>query len=349
MKNKHSVLILIVILVFCTACTTTNSATSTASVTEQEKIFQQDIPVEKEINLAENNSNNSEKEAPTEDISNTTISPTSEQTESEAIEKVIVNPVENLLISAGKTPAEIKKNGTFKIPFTATVTNTEDGSPAVDFPVTVIYPKTRQNDTVTFESQELITNQEGQVSFSIPDTSFACNSFVTFKIGNDEFEKSVEIPYKVATNRYNWGGTISILDYNKKGNPVTDNSLSASAILTSLMRKGFTGIGLADFVNEINSGKTENVYKAAYNLIGNNSSYLIFGTVKYNGEITKEGTNVTIPMIAEITCLEMKTGNELYHTVIEVEGKGNSEWAALNNARNELIGPQIAEKIIYGL
>lgn len=351
MKKNHIVLLLAISVAFffCSACISTKTATPKPSVSEAENI-EQELSTQDDNILGQNNSTTQENSLVATEKDATISEASALQVEAEVIEpEPIINPVENLSITAGKTPAQIRKNGAFKIPFTATVTNTEDNSPAQEIPVTVIYPKSRQNDTVTFESQELITNEEGQVSFSVPDTSFACNSFVTFKIGNNEFEKSVDIPYKVTTNRFSWGGTISILDYTKKGNPVTDNSLSGSAILTSMMRNGFSAIGLADFINEIDSGNTETVHKAAFNLIGNNVSYLIFGTVKYNGEITKEGSTVTIPMVAEITCLEMKNGQELYHTVLEVAGKGNSEWAALNNARNDLIGPQIVERIIYGL
>ena len=45
----------------------------------------------------------------------------------------------------------------------------------------------------------------------------------------------------------------------------------------------------------------------------------------------------------------MRTGKELFHTVIEVVGTGSSEWAALQNARMDLFGPQAAEAIIHGM
>lgn len=258
-------------------------------------------------------------------------------------------PKSNIFICAGKTPAQIKKNGSFKTVFSATITNESDGSPVVGETVVVTYPSSRVNDTVQFSTEELLSDINGNVTFESPDTSFACKSEVVFSVASGDGEKSVSIPYLVTTNRFNWGGTISILDYTKSGRPVRDNSLSASAILTAMIRRGFSGIGLADFVNEINSGDEASVYKAAYELIGNNSSFLVFGTVRYDGDIMNDAGLYKIPLVADITCLEMKTGVQLYHTTVHVTGTGNSEWAALNNARTELLAPTVADRIIYGL
>ena len=71
--------------------------------------------------------------------------------------------------------------------------------------------------------------------------------------------------------------------------------------------------------------------------------------VKYNGEVTQKDGVFYTPLIGDLTCLEMKTGKELFHTVIEVVGEGSSEWAALQNARMDLFAPQAAEAIIHGM
>lgn len=258
-------------------------------------------------------------------------------------------PLPNLSVKAGKTPPQIRLGQSFSSAFTATVLDKDTGNPVEGITVTLQYPSSSVNDKVTFATVELTTNTQGEVSFSPADTSFTCNSAVTFSVESRNGTEKTTIPYQVRTNRHNKGGSISILDYSQNGTPIRDNSRSASALLTALIRSGFSNVGLVDFVNEIHSGDKDRVYKAAYNLIGNNSNFFIFGTVKYNGEITQENGEYLVPLIGEITCLEMRTGEELYHTVIEVVGKGSSEWAALQNARMDLFGPQASAGIMYGM
>ena len=156
------------------------------------------------------------------------------------------------------------------------------------------------------------------------------------------------MPYLVTTNRFSWGGIISILDYTKNGKPIRDNSLSGSAILTAMMKNGFSRIGLIDFVDEIDAGNKDMIYKSAFDLIGTNTSFFIYGTVKYNGSIDFVDPQYHLPLQCEITCVNMKDGVILYETTVNVTGCGNSEWEALNNART-LLGSEIVSKIIFGI
>ena len=258
-------------------------------------------------------------------------------------------PVPDLSLQAGKTPAAIRVGQNFAMDFTATVINQETESPESGITVTVTYPAGKDKTEISFATTELTTDDQGQVSFTPPDTSFTCNSEITFSVESKDGKKSISIPYQVKTNRHNKGGNIAIVDYGLTGNPIRDNSRSASALLTALIRNGFSSIGNVDFVNEVHSGDQAKIYQAAYNLIGNNSNFLIYGTVKYNGEVTEKDGVFYTPLIGDITCLEMKTGKELFHTVIEVVGEGSSEWAALQNARMDLFGPQAAEALIHGM
>lgn len=258
-------------------------------------------------------------------------------------------PVPNLSLKAGKTPTAIRVGQNFTTNFTATVINQETESAESGITVTVTYPASKDTTEISFATTELTSDETGTVTFTPPDTSFTCNSRVTFTVKSKDGNKTTSIPYIVKTNRHNKGGNIAIVDYGLTGKPIRDNSRSASALLTALIKNGFSSIGNVDFVNEIHSGDQAKIYQAAYNLIGNNSNFLIYGTVKYNGEVTEKDGVFYTPLIGDITCLEMKTGKELFHTVIEVVGEGSSEWAALQNARMDLLGPQAAEAIIYGM
>ncbi|MBO7174529.1 MAG: hypothetical protein J6V57_02135 [Spirochaetaceae bacterium] len=313
------------ILVFClvfSSCLTTKEASDSHSAQEQNKISPTDESLsegaEVELQVAE------EPELPPP-------------------------PVPDLSLQAGKTPAAIRVGQNFAIDFTATVINQDTESAESGITVTVTYPVGKDKTEISFATTELTTDDQGQVSFTPPDTSFTCNSEITFSVESKDGKKVVSIPYIVKTNRHNKGGNIAIVDYGLTGNPIRDNSRSASALLTALIRNGFSSIGNVDFVNEVHSGDQAKIYQAAYNLIGNNSNFLIYGTVKYNGEVTEKDGIFYTPLIGDITCLEMETGKELFHTVIEVVGEGSSEWAALQNARMDLFGPQAAEALIHGM
>lgn len=314
------------ILVFClvfSSCLTTKEASDSHSAQEQNKISPTDEALsegaEVELQVAE------ESELPPP------------------------SPVPVLSLQAGKTPAAIRVGQNFAMDFTATVINQDTESAESGITVTVTYPVGKDKTEISFATTELTTDDQGQVSFTPPDTSFTCNSEITFSVESKDGKKVVSIPYIVKTNRHNKGGNIAIVDYGLTGNPIRDNSRSASALLTALIRNGFSSIGNVDFVNEVHSGDQAKIYQAAYNLIGNNSNFLIYGTVKYNGEVTEKDGIFYTPLIGDITCLEMKTGKELFHTVIEVVGEGSSEWAALQNARMDLFGPQAAEALIHGM
>ena len=258
-------------------------------------------------------------------------------------------PLPNFSLQSGKTPAAIRVGQSFKTNFTATLVDTDTNMAAEGIAVTVTYPASKENATISFATTELTTDAAGTVTFTPPDTSFTCNSEITFSVKSRAGTEAATIPYQVKTDRYNKGGNIAIVDYGLTGNPIRDNSRSASALLTALIRNGFSSIGNVDFVNEVHSGDQEKIYQAAFNLIGNNSNFLIYGTVKYNGEVTQKDGIFYTPLIGDLTCLEMKTGKELFHTVVEVVGTGSSEWAALQNARMDLFGPQAAEAIIHGM
>ena len=318
-----------VVLVFCmifSSCLTTKESVNSTELQQQEEIA---LEVSPENNLQEGT------EIETEIIPEPELPPPP--------------PVPELNLKAGKTPAAIRVGQDFTTNFTVTVTNQETESAESGITVTVTYPVSKENATISFATTELTSDETGTVTFTPPDTSFTCNSQITFSVKSKDGNKTTSIPYIIKTNRHNKGGNIAIVDYGLTGNPIRDNSRSASALLTALIRNGFSSIGNVDFVNEVHSGDQAKIYQAAYNLIGNNSNFLIYGTVKYNGEVTQKDGVFYTPLIGDLTCLEMRTGKELFHTVIEVVGEGSSEWAALQNARMDLFGPQAAEAIIYGM
>lgn len=255
-------------------------------------------------------------------------------------------------------PAPTSKGIAFKKPFSVLVTNT-DKSPIASFSITAEFPNSSNKGEIFFSTQEIITNEQGIAEFISPIPQFSCNSFISFyptpQNHSPEIVKTIQrvslkAPYQVKTNLLAAGGAICLLDYDSEEKPILDNGRSSSAVLGSLIRSGFSKIGNAEFYEEISSGDENLLYTAVNDLLGSNTAYFIFGTVKYaSAPKNNEDGSISITLIAEIKCIDMKTHTILYMTSLEVTGKDNTEYEALLLTRNEKLAPALSEKILYGL
>lgn len=252
-------------------------------------------------------------------------------------------------LEVGNTPSEIKVGQSFLSNFYVVVKDKETQLAVSGEEVSVTYPAGKKDGVVLYETEIVVSDGDGYVFFVPVKTTFSCNDTVTFEIHSKDGIATAEIPYKVSTNLYNRGGNISIVDYTKNGNPVTSNSQSASALLLSFMRNGFSKIGLMDFVQEIHTDNTAEIQRQAYNMVGNQSAFIIYGTVKYDGEVTQKDGKYQVPLVSTLTAMDIKTGKKLCSTEIKVIGQGNSEWEAMENARKDLWAPQATEFFKYNM
>ena len=158
---------------------------------------------------------------------------------------------------------------------------------------------------------------------------------------------SIDLPYLVATNMKASGGSIAIVDFSKAGKPITSNSETSSAVLTELIKKGFTRIGNCDFVNEVVSKNDAAVQRSASELFGKSVTYLVYGTVKYD-TIEKVDAGVHVVLRAELKVRHILQNKELMATTIVSEATEKSEWAAINAARKKL-AYTASNQILYGM
>ncbi len=255
-------------------------------------------------------------------------------------------------------PPPSVKGTSFKKPFSIQVSYT-NSLPASQVPVTVEYPGSISYGIVQFSKMEMLTNDQGILEFISPPANFSCNSVISFypspseqypELSSIANRISLKIPYLVKTNLTASGGSICIVDYDKEGNPILSNGLSSSAVLGSLIRNGFTRIGNAEFYKEVASGNLDVLLKSAKDLFGSITSYFIIGTVKYaEPPFENEDKTVTVKLIAEISCIDMKTDAILFSTSVEAAGSGKNEQSALTSVRTEQLAPLLAEKIMYGM
>lgn len=260
-----------------------------------------------------------------------------------------------LKLTIESSPKEAIKGKSFSSPYIVKV-ETSDSLPAPQVSITVKYPSARSNGEIIFSQSEIITSEDGRASFmpSIPDFSF--NSEITFEpkaessdeaVAKIASEKAVKAPFKVQTNQKSAGGVISMVDFNQNGKAITSNPISSSKLLMTLMRLGFTKIGNIDLTNQVLVGDDAKTYARAKAIVGNSSSFLIFGTVKITStEKTEAGSSYTLA--GSLTAIDLKTGNVILRTEKTVSNTEKNDWNALDNARKSL-AEAFAAEIKYGI
>jgi hypothetical protein len=259
-------------------------------------------------------------------------------------------------ISIVSAPKSTVKGKPFAVPFKVKAVHA-DGTPAAGFEITAYYPGDAANDEITFASALLKTAEDGTASFEPEAPSKSVKSIVRFypafddadeEVASAQLKAAVTAPWLVKTNLMKSGGSTALVDLSENDKPITNNSVSSSKLLTSLMRDGFTRIGNADFTKQIVSGDKDAVYKSACSLFGNALSYLIYGTVKFVTPVTQTETGWTCTLTADITCLNMKDGCILYHTTRTVTAEDSKQWNVLTKTR-EALGEELADAVVYGM
>lgn len=266
--------------------------------------------------------------------------------------------IQGITLSSESAPKETRASKAFASPFVFKAVK-EDGSALQGLELTVNYPEAKTDGKISFGIASLTTDENGTVSFTSPVPTCSMDSEITVfpagdvsdpEIAKKAAEVSVSVPYKVKTNKQMAGGIIAIVDFNASGKPITNNSVSSSNLLMSLMNNGFKAIGNADFTTAILQNDPAVVYKSAKTLLGNHSSYLIYGTVKYAAPIEKKpDTNkYQLTLSGELICLNMKDGSILTKTEKTVTVTEDKDWNCLPSAR-KLLAEAFTQTVLYGL
>ncbi len=246
-------------------------------------------------------------------------------------------------------PGETIKGRSFSKPYIVKAADS-NGNAVPNFAIAISLPY--QN-----AKKVLFTDENGTLSF-LPETAEkSMNSEIKFYPDGDISDRetaeaaeklSVSAPYKVQTNLKNAGGLIAVVDFSQSGKPVTSNPISSSNLLISLMQLGFTGVGNIDLTNEVLKDDALALQRKAKAMVGNNSSYLVYGTVKYkSAEKDSDGTS-KITLTGNLKCLNLKTGEVVFSEEKDSFASGKNEWNVLRDARKNL-ADDFAKSLKYGI
>ncbi len=287
---------------------------------------------------------NNEEEPNKEDISETFA----------FIENTINDYLNDVEFEKVAVPPATTKGKAFKSAFSVKLVSKTGMVNPQNLKYTVTYPIIDEEGKKTTAKQVLEPSEDGTIEFTSPAFQGAISSSATFKVDLPEIvytdfanAPSIDLPYLVATNMKASGGSIAIVDFTKAGKPITSNSETSSAVLTELIKKGFTRIGNCDFVNEVVSKNDAAVQRSASELFGKSVTYLIYGTVKYD-TVEKTDAGFHVVLRAELKARHILQNKELFATTIISEATEKSEWAAINAARKKL-AYTASNQVLYGM
>ena len=116
----------------------------------------------------------------------------------------------------------------------------------------------------------------------------------------------------------------------------------------SLIQLGFTRVGNIDLTNEVLKDDALELQRKAKSLVGNSSSYLIYGTVKYKSAGKNSDGTSEITLAGNLKCLDLKTGEIMFEEEKESSASGKNEWNVLRDARKNL-ADEFAKSLKYGI
>lgn len=264
--------------------------------------------------------------------------------------------LENLNLKVVEAPKYVTVGNTFKTAFKLSVTDNQ-GNPYSSFPVSVVVPDHKENNNVISIVENLTTDENGTLIYMPPKTTFACNTKISFYPTpvNDDPEvlekalltKKVSADYRVRSDLVKKGAVLFVWDFNEKEKAM-NNSYE---LLSEIRSYGITMVGNAPVNESSNIGKpVSTLYKENYEIIEDMYGYLIIGTIKFTKpvEASEDGNGYVCSLIAEITTVNMKNGQEVFSGTYTNETTGTNWNNAVSTCKKQL-SAKIAEDLIYGL
>lgn len=252
-------------------------------------------------------------------------------------------------------PAPVTAGSAFDQPFTirAVVTTPERQFPLDNYPLKVSYPSGKEG---IMKTETVYTDSEGFLYFTPPVPERATDGVLRFYLsvtGKDV--AAADIPenlcavfsFKAATIEKRVPTIIAILDYDENNQPIFSTNITATRLLSGLMKRGFTRIGLDEYEELAGSDETQ-VIRAAQIKIGSVVERFIFGKTAIELETTEDNT-VSCRIQADISVWDFKKTQKTKHFTFGYTAEAKTKAQAISSARTALGESVIAEAFTYNL
>ena len=252
-------------------------------------------------------------------------------------------------------PAPVTAGSAFDQPFTirAVVTTPERQFPLDNYPLTVSYPSGKEG---IMKIETVYTDSEGFLYFTPPVPERATDGVLRFYLSISQKDAAAaDIPenlcavfsFKAATREKRVPTIIAILDYDENNQPIFSTNITATRLLTGLMKRGFGRIGLDEYEELAGSDETQ-VIRAAQIKIGSVVERFIFGKTAIELETTERNT-VSCRIQADISVWDFKKTQKTKHFTFEYTAEAKTKAQAISSARTALGESVIAEAFTYNL
>lgn len=315
------------------SCATTSTATKAQSQSEV-------------IEISEDEETSSERKEEKREAKPLSVKTKTNQQETEFIKKL--SDIDIKLISS---PKPIFQTQNFKTPYTVLVE--DSNGPVSDFDITVSFPSSKTKDSVIYETVQLKTDSEGKISFKPKTPEFALKDKVTFypspvnstqAMVNASYDLAVTAPYLVKSSNLWYQGILYVYDFNENGKPTSNSTQLLTTLRNSGVNVGNAPISSTSYYDKPMS----QLYKDCFTIVGNSCRFLVAGSIKFAEPVKETENGFTCTLNADISCFNMKNGEELCAFQITETVSNLNRYKAISECKN-LLAEKIAEEIMYGM
>ena len=318
-----NILMLSVAFSMITSCATTNN---TSVKIEQEEVVEKVVKKEPKPLSVKNKTN---------------------QLENEFLAKIA--DIELKLVSYQK---QVYKTKEFTSPYVVLAEN-KDG-PVVDFNITVSYPISRKDNTVTYDIIQLTTDSEGKISFKPTGVqSFSAKDFVTFyptpitstsSVVHAAYDMAIKAPWNVKSDMTWYSGLLYVYDFNESGKPTTN-----SFYLLQDLRNAGVNVGNAPVSSTAYFDKPiSDLYNDTKEIVGNSQKFMVFGSFKYAKPVEETENGFVATLVADMNCIDMKTGVSFLSFQIVETYEDTTKYKAADKCKANL-AQKVADALIFGM
>lgn len=265
--------------------------------------------------------------------------------------------LDSIRLEAVSSPSETAAGVAFKKDFTvrAYVLEGDAKTPLVGFECAVSGPSGTEKRTTAADGLAVYTAPvpakpgKGVLVMSATLTSRESALRDSINLRKEKGFLALAFPHVVSSNAKKFATTISILDFDKNGNPIKSSNPSATILLKPLVQKGFSRIGMADFPSQLASGDEEALLKAAKAQFGSGVRRFIYGTVRIAELVQGADGLWTCTATAKVAVRDFTLDATVFETTVSATASGKTGDAAVAAARTSLAGDMLVQELYYNM
>lgn len=265
---------------------------------------------------------------------------------------------ENMEIKLVSAPEPAVAGTAFAKPFVVSVKDKE-GNPYSNYTLTVNFPAEKKDGVISYDTAEIVTDENGKASFKPAVYGTSINGVITFSpkapsnsSANQKLAKSValEIPCQVRFALVKKSILVNLVDYDQKGKMIVDSGITSSNLVGEFWRAGYPYQAQnADFHKQIDDGSAA-IYAKAKEMVQGSTyyKYIVYGKVKYASDIKEVEGGYSLSLTGTVTVIDWTTGKDIYTVTKTTTVTDKNKWAIYKACQTQL-AKDLANDLIYSM